>query len=235
MNDEISGGEALFKKSDGQISIPLRILIILLSAIFIFYFSFTITSVDGESMQNTLENEQCVVLERHWFKISRGDIVVFKVDKTAEKFLIKRVIGLGGDKLLFVASADNIYVDLYIRPSGSNFYKLVDEPYIKERMERGATYEKVNVIAHPETDITKLDFSTESADPIENAIKTTIEKNTFAVPDGEFFFMGDNRNNSNDSRHYGTRPMGYIYGKQIAALEKNSAAENFFKFAFGQL
>jgi signal peptidase I len=37
------------------------------------------------------------------------------------------------------------------------------------------------------------------------------------VPAGEYFLMGDHRDSSNDSRVFGTVPVGYIYGKAVFA------------------
>jgi signal peptidase I len=36
------------------------------------------------------------------------------------------------------------------------------------------------------------------------------------VPPGEYLVLGDNRNNSNDSHHWGTLPRGHILGKAMA-------------------
>ena len=37
----------------------------------------------------------------------------------------------------------------------------------------------------------------------------------YTIPDGQYFFLGDNRDNSNDSRFWGTVPAGYVKGRAL--------------------
>ncbi|HET8991733.1 MAG TPA: signal peptidase I [Candidatus Saccharimonadales bacterium] len=94
-------------------------------AIFIIIFVFRSYQVDGPSMQNTLHNGDKLIiwkLPRTWASITgtpyvpaRGDIIVFNESGLAaygqanDKQLIKRVIGLPGDRVVINNGVNTIY------------------------------------------------------------------------------------------------------------------------------
>ncbi len=79
---------------------------------------FPVMQIAGTSMEPTLEEGNIVVLVKS-SKLERGDLCAFSY---SNKILIKRVIGLPGDKILIDAEG-NVYVN----------DKLIDEPYITEK------------------------------------------------------------------------------------------------------
>ncbi len=103
-------------------------------ALFIIAFVFRSYQVDGPSMQNTLQNADKLIIwkvPRTWARITghayipqRGDIVVFSQNGLSEfgqqdsKQLIKRVIGLPGDRLTVADGAYTIYDKAH--PGGFN-------------------------------------------------------------------------------------------------------------------
>lgn len=124
-----------------------------------------------------------------WSQPQRGDIVVFKYPQNPDVYYIKRLIGLPGDTV--EVNSGRITVNretLGLRP--------VDEPTFEE----GFHY-------FTETTGTKsytVRFMHEENMPMVKA---------YTVPEGHFFFMGDNRDQSSDSRSWGFVKDEYIVGK----------------------
>lgn len=78
------------------------IVLALVIALIIKCFLFEATRVEGISMQNTLETNDMLFinkLEKHFKDYERGNIVVLKAPDQKNKRYIKRVIGVGGDKI----------------------------------------------------------------------------------------------------------------------------------------
>lgn len=125
-------------------------IVILLIVMLIRVYVVTPVIVNGESMSPTLKNNELLLLKKYDKKIERFDIVVFKYNDSR---LIKRVIGLPGDKVEYKDGK------LYI-----NDEEMVD----------------------PFSNITK-DF-----------------KYIGVVSENSYFVLGDNRNDSVDSRMIGS-------------------------------
>ncbi|MGB8818911.1 MAG: signal peptidase I [Rhizobiaceae bacterium] len=129
---------------------------------------------------------------------ARGDVVVFKFPKNPKIDYIKRVIGLPGDKVQMIAGVLTINgVPVKREKVGqiddvdvTEVSRPVDD--FKETLPNGVTYDTLDI------------------DP------DTLADNTreFTVPEGHFFFMGDNRDNSNDSRfEVGMVPFENLVGR----------------------
>lgn len=73
------------------------LVVALVSFVLIVGFLFRVVGVDGDSMNPTLRNGDRLLLSSRVSEFERGDIVV--IDRYTDKPLIKRVIGVGGDKI----------------------------------------------------------------------------------------------------------------------------------------
>ena len=99
------------------------IILVFLSTFLILHFIGQRTQVLGKSMENTLSNQDNLIVDKlsyHFIKPHRFDIVVFPVDDTKNVFYIKRIIGLPGETVQIIDG--KIYIN----------NKLLDEHYGKE-------------------------------------------------------------------------------------------------------
>lgn len=139
------------------------ILSLLLYAAVVFGITFLIitfvgqrTKVSGNSMYDTLENGDNLILEKLSYRFhdpERFDVVVFRFQHKKNTFYIKRVIGLPGETVQIIGS------DIYING------ELLEEDY--------------------------------GLEPIQDAKRAA---QPITLGEDEYFVLGDNRNDSSDSR-----------------------------------
>lgn len=123
---------------------------------------------------------------------ARGDVMVF-FPPNDKRYFIKRVIGLPGDEIRLVNN------QLYINGVA---------------MEQ--TEQKVLPAAWPPAIMAKENFA-DSSHYINRFAQQTPQSNFAAVvPEGHYFMMGDNRDNSSDSRFWGMVPEENVVGKAVA-------------------
>ena len=121
----------------------------------------------------------------------RGDVVVFRLPSDPRVNYIKRVVGLPGDTIR--------YENHHVTVNG-----------IRMRQSE-----------HPEVELYDTGLiRIETLDDREHAIRIAYPERhagvrTFTVPDGHYFMMGDNRDNSQDSRVIGAIPETHLVGEAV--------------------
>ena len=145
----------------------------------------------------------------------RGDVVVFKYPNDTSKDYIKRLIGLPGDKVQLKDSVVLINGKPVARKQEGSFTDTgasAGVPIFAETQENGRTYDTIDVQPGQYGDTTPV----------------------FEVPEGNYFFLGDNRDNSADSRFdVGMVPAENLVGKAqviFLSLEDGAAAWQLWKW-----
>jgi signal peptidase I len=139
----------------------------------------------------------------------RGDVMVFKYPKDTSLDYIKRVVGVPGDKVVYrnkklsVNGRDLPYQQLpdYLDEESLTYSKQFEENLtgVSHRIlndERAPSY-----VPNPD------------AFPRKELCSYNSEGFACTVPAGHYFMMGDNRDNSLDSRYWGFVPDEYIVGR----------------------
>jgi signal peptidase I len=123
--------------------------------------------------------------------VKRGDIIVFRYPLDINQNYVKRVIGVPGDRIHIV----NKQVFINGKP--------VEEPY--------------KVLIPEQTDNYLNNFPQQPDIPIyprgREMLRNYVVNGELVVPPGFYYAMGDNRDNSADSRFWGLVPRENIVGK----------------------
>ena len=150
----------------------IEIAIVLMMAFVLVYFIGMRTSVVGQSMSETLENGDQILVNRFIYKIvgpKANDVIVFLPNGNEKShYYVKRVVGVPGDTVQI--KDGRVYVN------GAEFTEKVDAAAIED---------------------------------------AGLAADTVTLGDDEYFVLGDNRNNSEDSRYanIGNIKREYIIGK----------------------
>ena len=135
-------------------------------------------------------------------KPERGDVIVFKTPTDNKTDYIKRLIAFPGER---VRMASN---EIFINDKKIQRLKIKDEIYsnsynqeinverFSEILPNGKTYEVFEISEN-------------------NSVYNTNDFDEIVVPEDEFFVIGDNRDNSQDSRFIGGIPKDNLVGKAI--------------------
>jgi len=126
----------------------------------------------------------------------RGDIAVFKLPRDPSIDYIKRVIGLPGDRIQMI----------------DGILQINGQPVLKQKLgtkelNAGAGY-KDEATYYRETLPNGVTYTIQELEKFGN--KLGRNTSAYVVPPGHFFMMGDNRDNSLDSRDMSSQGVGYV-------------------------
>lgn len=134
----------------------------------------------------------------------RGDVVVFRSVED-RRFMIKRVIGLPGDEI-FLDEKGQVWINdeklsrsqIENPKKGGKFYSL-NERSLMARYENYDFFKEITSRHEYRVIYRKASFR--------------LDSQTYKVPENHVFVMGDNRDNSRDSRYFGFLPLSRVMGR----------------------
>lgn len=186
-------------------------------AVFVITFVVQAFQIPSPSMENTLLVGDYLLVNKLVYggggvgdylmpyrRVQRGDIVVFHYPVNPAQHFVKRVIGVPGDRVRMV--------NKQVLVNGV----LLKEPYAH--------------FSRPANDSFRDNFPRLDVSPGETPewwvqLRKLVEDGQLIVPEGHYFVMGDNRDDSYDSRYWGFVPQANIIGRPLLIYWSVQGAE----------
>ncbi len=196
-------------QSDGDwLASTQSLLVTVVIAVFVITFVVQAFQIPSESMESTLLIGDYLLVDKLRYgtgqkshtlvpyrPVKRGDIVVFKYPVSPGQHFVKRVVGIPGDHIRLINR--QVYV---------NGVPL-QEPYVQH------TRRLHDVFRDEFPRLNSPVAGLESSWWLE--MQKLVEDSQLIVPEGNFFVLGDNRDDSLDSRYWGFVPQANIIGRPL--------------------
>lgn len=174
-------------------------------AIFVIAFVVQAFQIPSESMENTLLIGDYLLVNKLRYggggiwdhimpyrRVKRGDIIVFHYPVNPSQHFVKRVVGVPGDRIRMSKSV------LYVNGVAQS------EPYVRHvSLVHDAFRDDFPRLSVPVPDVTSKWWL---------QMHRFVEDGELIVPEGCYFALGDNRDESLDSRYWGFVPQENIIG-----------------------
>jgi signal peptidase I len=177
-------------------------------AIFVVTFIVQAFQIPSESMENTLLIGDYLLVDKLHFgsdglwghllpyeKVKRGDIIVFHYPVHPIEHFVKRVVAVPGDRIRLI--------DRQVYVNGAP----ASEPYVH--------YSRPHDVFRDEFPRLDVPFVPSLNGAWFLQMKKLVDDNQLIVPQGNYFVMGDNRDDSLDSRYWGFVPQENIVGRPL--------------------
>jgi len=188
-------------------------------AVFVVTFLVQAFTIPSESMEQTLLTGDYVLVDKFCYggsagwnrllpyrKVRRGDIIVFHYPVNPAQDFVKRVVALPGDRLRLVNK--RVYVNGNPLP----------EPYVQYIPGQHNSY----LDDFPQN--TAPNYGVEAKWWKE--MRVLVDNHQLIIPDGHYFVLGDNRDDSKDSRFWGFVPRENIIGRPLMIYWSSGVSNN---------
>ncbi len=183
-------------------------LLALIIALFVITFVVQAFRIPSGSMEDTLLVGDYLLVDKtcfgpggHWQAIlpyravHRGDIAVFRYPVDPTQHFVKRVIGRPGDHIRFWHS------HVYVNGAALN------EPYVVFKEHFADEFRDNFPAGNRFNENVRVEWATQ--------LRTLVHDGELIVPPGQYFVLGDNRDQSLDSRYWGFVPRENIVGRPL--------------------
>lgn len=180
--------------------------------------------IPSGSMLPTLQNGDLILVNKFQYGVRlpvvdkkivelgsprRGDVVVFRYPVDPGIDYIKRVVGLPGDVVQYQNKVLTVNGEQVHTERTGDYFEPDRGGYVARFTEKLGDVEH-SILLNPRA---AQNFMAISAYPHQDQCKYLSSGVRCTVPEGHYFMMGDNRDNSLDSRYWGFVPDDYIVGR----------------------
>lgn len=180
--------------------------------------------IPSGSMLPTLQNGDLILVNKFQYGIrlpvidkkiidigepKRGDVLVFRYPVDTDVDYVKRVVGLPGDEILYQNKTLSINGQPVPQTRSGDYFEPDRSTYVGRYTEKLGEAEHSLLLNRnaPQDYMPITDFPNRSnCEYLQNGVRCK-------VPEGHYFMMGDNRDNSLDSRYWGFVPEQNIVGR----------------------
>jgi signal peptidase I len=208
MNVRSDPVKAVMEKPADTLSSLQSLLVTVVIAVFVITFIVQAFQIPSESMENTLLIGDYLLVDKFRYgggkfwdlfmpyrRVQRGDIIVFRYPVHPTQHFVKRVVGVPGDRVRLINR--QVYVngnplqEPYARYSSHSHDAFRDE------------FPRLNLPVPGLEGTWWLEM------------KKLVEDDELIIPQGNYFVLGDNRDESLDSRYWGFVPQENVIGRPL--------------------
>jgi signal peptidase I len=181
---------------------------------FLIYYRFVRVPTGG--MANTIIPGDRVLCRMHLGEIKRGDIVIFKLPTDPKVLYLKRVIGLPGETIQ--VKGHRVFVNGKELPEERALISLANPkepqlPVVKVEPKPQDAWYQVFYDVERYSDGDEFEVNTRAVYGIAEP---------YRIRPGNYFVLGDSRDNSEDSRYWGTVPREMVVGKAMMIFDSTA-------------